>query len=160
MFSRYLSVIDGTGRVVATLINWEIARLPGYMGYVPQRGGRHLLWEKFDDNGESPPLIYLSSLVDGTSTEIGAGDVDVESFLAASLLPVAPDYLVRTASPPYFAKGWTADGAVVLPRVDAPGFPPEDPDLVGMKRLADLPPGVSMVLPPRWQVIEDPDLFR
>jgi hypothetical protein len=156
----YLSVIDGTGRVVATLINWEIARLPGYMGYVPQRGGRHLLWEKFDDNGESPPLIYLSSLVDGTSTEIGGGDVDVESFLAASLLPVAPDYLVRTASPPYFAKGWTADGAVVLPRVDAPGFPPEDPDLAGMKRLADLPPGVSMVLPPRWQVIEDPDLFR
>jgi hypothetical protein len=122
--------------------------------------GRHLLWEKFDDNEESQPRIYLSSLVDGTSTEIGAGDADVELFQAASLLPVAPDYLVRTISPSYFAKGWTADGGVVLPRVDTPGFPPEDPDLAGMKRLADLPSGVSMASPPRWQVIEDPDLLR
>ncbi len=156
----YLSVVDGNGRVVSTLVNWEIAQSPGYMGYVPQRGGRHLLWEKFDDNEESPPRIYLSSLVDGSSTEIGAGDADVESFQAASLLPVAPDYLVRTISPSYFAKGWTADGGVVLPRVDTPGFPPEDPDLAGMKRLADLPSGVSMASPPRWQVIEDPDLLR
>ena len=156
----YLSVVDGNGRVVSTLMDWEIAKTPGYLGNVPERGGRHLLWEKFDDNEDSNVRMYLASLVDGTSTEIGTGRADFESFLAASLLPVAPDYLVRAVSPPYFVKGWTADGTVVLPRVNTPGFPPEDPDLASMKRLADLPSGVSMASPPQWQVIEDPDLLR
>jgi hypothetical protein len=156
----YLSVVDGNGSVVATLMNWEIAQTPGYLGNFPERGGRHLLWLKFDDNEDSNMRMYLSSLVDGTSTEIGAGPADFESFQAASLLPVAPDYLVRSVSPNYFAKGWTADGTVVLPRVDTPGFPPEDPNFASMKRLADLPSGVSMASPPQWQVIEDPDLLR
>lgn len=161
----YLGVVDGNGSVVTTLMGWEPFRMASYLQAEPQRGGRHLMWVKSDDNDTR---VYLSSLVDGTSTEIGVGEADVESVWAASLLSVAPDHLLRTASPPYFVKGWTADGTVVLPRVGTPGFPPEDPDLASVKRLADPPLGVSFPtgsfcgwsLCSLWQVIEDPDMLR
>lgn len=149
-FRVYLGIVDGNGRVVTTLVSWEPLSLP----YFPasQRGGRHFLWLNSDLR------VYLSSLVDGTSAEIGAGVADWAS--ASSLLLVAPDHLLRTATPTYFVKGWTTDGTVVLPRAGTPGFPPEDPDLASLKRLADLPPGVSIPTFPLWQVIEDPDLIR
>ncbi len=156
----YLGIVDGTGRVVTTLMSWEPLRTPYYPA--PQRGGRHLLWVNSDDNDPegNNTRVYLSSLVDGTSTEIGAGVADILSVWAASLLSVAPDHLLRTATPTYFVKGWTTDGTVVLPRAGTPGFPPEDPDLASMKRLADLPSGVSIPTISLWQVIEDPDLIR
>ena len=154
IYRGYLGVVDGNGAVVATLVNWEVDQTTVDQGNLQQHGGTHLFWMKNDTQ------VYLSSLVDGKSTEIAAGNAEVESFGAAALLPVAPDYLLRTASPAYFVRGWTVDGTVVLPRADTPGFPPEDPELAGAKRLATLPPGVSMATIPRWQVIQDPDLLR
>ena len=166
----YLGIVDGNGRVVTTLMGWEPFRRPYVFGVVPQRGGRHLLWVNSDDNDRegNNTRVYLSSLVDGTSTEIGAGIADILSLWAASLLFVAPDHLLRIAPPTYFVKGWTTDGTVVLPRVGTPGFPPEDPDLASLNRLADAPPGVSFPtdtfcgwsLCSLWQVIEDPDMLR
>ena len=128
------------------------------------------MWGKSEDNDpeRNNTRVYLSSLVDGTSTEIGAGFADLESVGAASLLSVAPDHLLRTAAPTYFVKGWTTDGTVVLPRAGTPGFPPEDPDLASLNRLADPPPGVTVPTGTScgwsfcslWQVIEDPDMLR
>jgi hypothetical protein len=154
VYRGYLSVVDGNGAVVATLLNWETDQSTVDMGDLPQHSGTHFFWTKNDTR------VYLSSLVDGTSTEVAAGDADFQLFRGASLLPVAPDHLLRTAGAVYFARGWTMDGTIVLPRADTPGFPPEDPELAGAKRLAALPPGVSMATAPRWQVIQDPDLLR
>jgi len=158
----YLSVVDGNGRVVTTFMGWEPFRTAYYPEGIQQRRGRHLLWMKSDDNepeGDNT-RVYVSSLVDGTSTEIGVGEAGAESLWAASLLSVEPDHLLRTAPPAYFVKGWAPDGTVVLPPVDTPGFPPEDPDLASAKRLADLPSGVFTPAISLWQVIEDPDLIR
>jgi len=169
-FRVYLGVVDGNGGVVTTLMGWGPFDMPFYPQAGPQRGGRHLMWGKSEDNDpeRNNTRVYLSSLVDGTSTEIGAGFADLESVGAASLLSVAPDHLLRTAAPTYFVKGWTTDGTVVLPRAGTPGFPPEDPDLASLNRLADPPPGVTVPTGTScgwsfcslWQVIEDPDMLR
>ncbi|MGH7410237.1 MAG: hypothetical protein ACREJ6_04135, partial [Candidatus Methylomirabilis sp.] len=169
-FLGYLGVVDGNGKEVAPLVDWEPFQSPELLGRQPQRGGRHLLWAKFDDNDRdgTTTQTYLTHLDDGTSTQVGVGDAEWDLVGRASLLPVAPDYLLRTTSPTYFVRGWTANGTVVLPWVTTPGFPPEDPDLASLKRLADPPPGVSIPTETScvfgscsaWQVIEDADLLR
>jgi hypothetical protein len=165
----YFGVVDGNGNEVTRLVNWEPFQLADLLAS-PQRGGKHLLWAKSDvsDRDGINTGVYVSSVDDGTSTQIGTGDAELDLAARAWLLPVAPDYLLRTATPTYFVKGWTTDGTVILPRVGTPGFPPEDPDLTSLNRLADLPLGVTVPtgtwcgwsICSLWQVIEDPDMLR
>jgi hypothetical protein len=165
----YLGVVDGNGTEVARLVDWERSQSPYLLGRLA-RGGRHVLWAKFDDNDDdgSRTAIYASYVDRGTSALIGVGEADWELAAGASLMPVASDFLLRTARPTFFVRGWTPNGEVVLAPVDSPGFPPEDADFAPLKRLADPPPGVSIPAGTfcgwgycsTWQVIEDPDLLR
>jgi hypothetical protein len=165
----YLGVVDGNGTEVARFVDWEPSHSAYLLGGLA-RGGRHLLWAKFDDNDSdgSSTAVYASYVDGGKSTQIGTGEADWELAAGASLVPVASDFLLRTATPAFFVKGWTPDGTVVLAPADSPGFPPEDVDFSSLKRLADLPSGVSVPASTFcgfgycsvWQVIEDPDLLR
>jgi hypothetical protein len=165
----YLGVVDGNGTEVARFVDWEPFRSAYLLGRLA-RGGKHILWAKFDDNDRdgTNTAVYASYVDGGASRQIGTGDADWELVARASLVPVASDFLLRVAAPVFFVKGWTPDGTVVLAQAETPGFPPEDANLSPLKRLADPPSGVSVPTDTFcgfgycsvWQVIEDPELLE
>ena len=165
----YLGVVDGNGKEVARFADWEPFQSALLLGRVA-RGGRHMLWAKFDDNDRdgTNTAVYASYVDGGMSRQIGTGDADWELVAGASLVPVASDFLLRVAAPVFFVKGWTPDGTVVLAQAETPGFPPEDADFSPLKRLAEPPSGVSVPTGTFcgfgycsvWQVIEDPELLE
>lgn len=165
-FLWYVSVIDGEGSVVMTMLPWTENAVPIPQVVFYSRAGfpgtrRHMLW------GQSGPYpsgerVFLSSFDDGVTREIASNLAEFEVFRTTYLMPVAPDYLLRVSgATPYFVKGWGRDGAILLDPLSTPGFPAEDTALAPLKRLADLPPGVVQALyRSAWHVVEDPDLLK